>query len=275
MHIKSILIASDLSARSDRALQRGFLLAHELDAQVQVVSIIDDSVPESLALELVDKFRAHLEASAKSIAENLPYTIHIETGDPIARLVEFVNSAEVDLVVMGRHRARRVFDGLRKTTVESVVSQSLTPVLLVTDPVQHGYARVLAPVAFSAACRQAVTTALSVAPEATYRVFHAWMAPFEGLTGGKTSDYARAVQRETAEQSATWSAGLPTKLPKVDLVQNGVGTSCYNEIKTFAPDLIAVGATTRTLSFTGLGSFAAELLRDPPADLLIARGAEY
>jgi nucleotide-binding universal stress UspA family protein len=165
-------------------LQRGFLLAGELGARVRVVSIVDDSVPEGLVTDLAQKCRAHLEASAQSLAGEVPYEILVEIGDPITRLVDIVNSAEVDLVVAGRHRDRGLLDGLRQTTVESVVAQSLTPVLLVTDPVHGSYGRVLAPVAFSSACRHAVRTALFIAPHAAFRLFHLWMAPFEGLTGG-------------------------------------------------------------------------------------------
>lgn len=275
MHIESILIASDLSARSDRALQRGFLLASTLRARVRVLSIIDDSVPDNLAADLVEKCRTHLEASARSLAGEVPYEILVETGDPITRLVEFVNDADVDLVVVGRHRDRGLMDGLRQTTVESVIARSLTPVLLVTDPVHGSYGRVLAPVAFSSACRHAVRTALGIAPEATFRLFHLWMAPFEGLAGGPSSNFARQVQRETAAHAAAWTDGFAATLPKVALVHDGLGSGCHQEITSFAPDLIAVGANTRRLSFTGLGSFTAELLRTPPTDLLIARGSEY
>lgn len=274
MRIKSILVASDLSARSDRALQRGFLLAGQLDAKVIVVSIVDDTIPENLVADMTDKYRTHLEASAQRLAGNVPCEIRVETGDPITRLVDIVNSAEYDLAVVGRHRNRGFLDGLRRTTVESVVSQSLTPVLMVSDPVHAGYERVLAPVAFSTACRQAVTTALELAPEATFRLVHLWMAPFQGLTGGRSSDFARAVRRETAEQAAAWGKGLPASLPTVDLVHDVVASGCHKEVRNFTPDLISVGANTRSLSFTGLGSFTAELLRDPPTDLLIARGGE-
>lgn len=275
MPMKSILIASDLSARSDRALQRGFLLARQVGARVTVAAIIDDTLPGPLATDLAARCRAHLDASARSMGEDVPHDIHVEIGDPVPDLVALVNAADVDLAVFGRHRDRGVLDGLRQTTVESVVSQSLTPVLLVTDPAHGPYTRVLAPVSFSSACRQAVTTALRLAPDATLRTFHAWMAPYEGLTGGQTSDYARAVRRETEEQATAWSKGLPATLERVVLVHESVGPACEREIATFSPDLIAVGANTRSLSFTGLGSFTAGLLRAPPTDLVIARGAEF
>ncbi len=274
MPMKSLLIASDLSERSDRAMQRGFLLAAEMGAKVTIISIIDDSAPEWLVAELTDKSRRHLEASAAALGQDVAYEIAVERGDPISRLIEVVNSDDCDLLIVGRHRSRGLFDGLRPTTVESVVSRSLKPVLLVVAPVHGAYGRVLVPVAFSQACHQSVRHALRLAPEATYQLFHAWMAPFEGLAGGRASDYARAVERETAAQAATWAAGLPKSLPKIDLVHESVASGLHREIRSFSPDLLAVGANTRSVSFTGLGSFTADLLRDPPTDLLIARGAE-
>ena len=42
---KHILMASDLSPRSERALRRAFLLAEEFDAKLTVLSIVDSDLP--------------------------------------------------------------------------------------------------------------------------------------------------------------------------------------------------------------------------------------
>lgn len=274
MPIKSLLIASDLSERSDRAIQRGFMLAAEMGARATVVSIVDDSLPEELIAELERRSRDLLHATASSLAGNVEFEIIVRRGDAISQLVEIVNSGGFDMAVVGIHRSRGVFDGLRPTTVESVVSQSLRPILLVAAPAHAAYGRVLAPVGFSPACQRAVEVSLCLAPKAAFRLFHAWMAPFEGLTGGASSDFARAVQRETAAQATAWSASLPASLAKVDLIHDSVAQGLSREMKSFAPDLLAVGANTRAVSFTGLGHFTADLVRDPPCDVLIARGSE-
>lgn len=183
--IKSLLIASDLSERSDRAIQRGFMLAAEMGARATVVSIVDDSLPEELIAELERRSRDLLHATASSLAGNVEFEIIVRRGDAISQLVEIVNSGGFDMAVVGIHRSRGVFDGLRPTTVESVVSQSLRPILLVAAPAHAAYGRVLAPVGFSPACQRAVEVSLCLAPKAAFRLFHAWMAPFEGLTGGR------------------------------------------------------------------------------------------
>jgi nucleotide-binding universal stress UspA family protein len=113
-----------------------------------------------------------------------------------------------------------------------------------------------------------------LAHDATYNFCHAPTAPFEGLTGGRASDYPHDIKRETEEDVASWSRSMPSDLPKVELTHDGAGLSPQTARREIAPDLIAVGATTRGMSLAGLGSFTVELVRDPPADILIARGAK-
>ncbi|GGL81625.1 universal stress protein [Wenxinia marina] len=274
MALTSLLVASDLSERSDRALQRAFRLAGEHGARVRVLTVVDDGGPEELVADIVERSRGHLEAAVAAIAGEVEHEIVVERGDPLSRLVEAVNEGDADLVVVGRHRSRGVFDRMRPTTVENVVARSLKPVLLVVAPALGPYQRVLSPVTFVPACRHAVEKALILASDATFRLFHAWIAPFEGLTGGRRSAYARAVERETAAQAAAWAELLPPSLPKVELVHDAAGESLVREMRRFSPDLIALGANARDLSFTGLGAFTAALVRDPATDTLIARGAE-
>lgn len=269
----SILIASDLSDRSERALKRGFGLARAVGAEVTLVSIVDDSLPDRIATEMERKSREHLEAAARDLGEGVPCTILIEQGDPLSRLIELVNAPETDLTVVGRHRRRGFLDGFRKTTVESVVSQSRKPVLMAVEPVTGPYARVLAPTAFSNACLGAVRAAHTIAPGAEMRIIHAWCAPFEGITGGEKTAYAREIERESREAAKLWSAPLPEGLPEVELIHGALGATIYAELRRSSPDLLALGASTRALSFTGLGSFVADIVRDPPTDLLISRGA--
>ena len=153
-NIQSIVIASDLCERSDRALQRRFLLAREPGACVTLVSIVDDSAPESLAEELVEKCHAHLEASAANLAGDVGHEVRVEVGDPIPRLVDIVISGGFHLTGVGRHCSRGLFDGVRQTTLESVVSRSRM-VLMAVSALIAEYTRVLAPVSFSSACQQA------------------------------------------------------------------------------------------------------------------------
>lgn len=64
MTIRRIMIASDLSERSDRALRRGLSLAAGVNAEVTLVTIVDEAFPVEIADDLLAKCRNHLAAAA-------------------------------------------------------------------------------------------------------------------------------------------------------------------------------------------------------------------
>lgn len=267
----SILVTSDLSDRSERALRRAFKLAGSMDAELTLFSVADESLPTDLCDLLASRSQEYLEAFAKEAGNNSKPKIIVERGDPTTRLAEMANNPAFDLVIFGRHRTGRFFDGFRKTTLESVASLALNPLLIVVNPSHQDYRRVLAPTAFSRACHRAVETAIKVAPDAELRMIHAWNAPFEGLTGGKDSSYAKTIAKETKDLAEDWSTNLPADLSPVDLIHGGIGPAVAELVNSWHPELLAIGAHTRSLSISGLGSFTSELLRDPPTDLLITR----
>ena len=61
--MEKLLVATDLSARSDRALQRALALAHQLGATLEVIHIVSDTMPVRIA--------ERYEASARTTIERL------------------------------------------------------------------------------------------------------------------------------------------------------------------------------------------------------------
>ena len=262
-----ILIATDLSDRSDRAVARGFRLADALGAEATLYAVVDDALPRAAREAMVERSEAHLRASLGDRA----HMIRVDTGQVVETLVGRVNEGDVDLLVTGRHRARALFDAWRPATVESVIRHSRAPVLMVSRPAHDDYRRVLAPIAFSKACLAAVEIARKLAKGADFALHHAWTAPFEGLTGGPQSSLASAVEAEIAELAREWSDRLTAPRLEVEMLHGTLGAVFTEQCRKVDPDLIAVGAHTRPASPTGLGSFAADLVRNPPSDLLFAR----
>lgn len=64
----SILVTSDLSERSDRALGRAFKLADSMDADLTLCSVVDDSLPENLTNDLMKRSKEFLKAKADDLA---------------------------------------------------------------------------------------------------------------------------------------------------------------------------------------------------------------
>lgn len=272
-----LLVASDLSARSDRALRRGLALAKAHGAKVDVVTVVDADLPGEVvtdSLALKQKALTGIVA-AEPLAAEVEVTVKAIAGDPVETLPGLAKEGGYDLVVVGRHRARGFLDMLKETTVERLVRSLSTPVLLVVDPTVGPYERVLAPVAFSPACAASLRVVRELVPEAELSILHAVHIPFAGLTNeGPNGGLAEAVNREEVEAMKLWMGAedLPDDLPEVQFVRGGVGTVIQGQIEAIRPSLIAVGAHTRNgpALFT-LGGSAAELVRNPPCDVLLAR----
>jgi nucleotide-binding universal stress UspA family protein len=259
-------------------MRRALLLARALGARLDVVHVIDDDLPADLAAE---KRRVAEQALTRALAG--PEAAGVETGiavlegHPAAVIAREAEARDALLVITGQHRARPFLDMLRETTVERMVRAIARPVLLVAAPAEAPYAKVLVPVAFSPACATAVRMARDIAPGATMHLFHAVHVPFAGLMDASGQrDVTRTVLADDATACDRWQSDhhLPADLAQPEIVAGGFGTLMADRVARLRPDLIALGAHTRSgLSLFTLGGTAAELLRDPPCDLLLARPA--
>ncbi|MBT8425300.1 MAG: universal stress protein [Silicimonas sp.] len=270
--MKQIVIATDLSERSDRALERGLELASALNAECTVVSVVDESLPADIANDVrrskEARLRDYLDAHKGGSA-----SVDVRIGDVVPGILGMAADLDADLLVLGLHRQREFMDAFRQTTMERIVALSRHPVLLVRDAVTGPYERVLVAVNFSKACAAAVSAAGRIAPGAEMVRLHALHVPFAGLTGGKNSSMAKAVRREAESMASVWKSDHGLGDEGLEIVTGSVHEVLDRKLGSFSPQLLAIGAHNRSgPGFHRIGSFAAELIRHPPVDLLVARG---
>ncbi|SHI61834.1 Universal stress protein family protein [Shimia gijangensis] len=270
----TILVATDLSERSDRAIERALRIASEQKAKCHVVSVVDDALPVEISNNLADSISERLLSLLDGKAPDADTEVTVLRGETIEMLTRFASLHEADLMVLGLHRPRIFLDGLRETTMERLVASSMVPVLLVTDAPDAPYRNVLIPISFSPACAAAIHTVKQLAPVADVTAFHALHVPFAGLTGGADdTDMARAATQDASKMRDQWMAAvtLPEGTPKPKIVTGSVRFMMEEKLSELKPDLLAIGAHTRSgFAIRRLGGFAAELVRQPPVDLLIS-----
>lgn len=271
-----ILVATDLSARSDRAVQRALRLSAKLKLPCRIVSVVDNDLPDDLIEERVTGVAQRLNRLVESLAKaGRKVTSAVITGDPDQAILEQAEAHDASLLVVGLHRARPILDLFRDTTMVRIVRGSLRPVLLVKDRADDDYARALVPVSFSPSCAAALRMARTIAPGAELRSYHAVAIPYSGLTGeGPDSDTARALSAEAAKERDAWLATLDPAIQKAEIeIMIGGRTETMARMTADRPDLVAVGAHTRSgLAPNELGGFVTDLIVWPPCDVLVARG---
>jgi nucleotide-binding universal stress UspA family protein len=136
--IRRILLATDLSPASDGAAVHALDLAHDLGADLLVLSVID---PNSARLagrskERIDQLRAGREQAAQGLVgrgrqAGVQVSFLIWEGEPGEAIVDAAASEQVDMVVVGSHgrgSMSRLFIG---SVSEYVVRHAPCPVLVV------------------------------------------------------------------------------------------------------------------------------------------------
>jgi len=280
--MKRLLMATDLSARSDRALERATKLAHEVGAQLTIVHVVDEDLPARLADTHANaakqEIRDHLDRVAPK--DDVRIAIEVAFGKAYTSILEFSENIDADLVIVGMHRENALKDMFRGTTVERIVRASDVPTLLVKDRVSRPYRRVMVGVDFSVYSRRAVEFAVKFVPNGEFHLVHAYEVPFKGFLRGL--DTRREVSKnhqigfETMieEEMATFLSSLHPSQPRLKriLEEGMVRDVIHRQISRLEPDLLVIGTHGRTgVAHAFLGSVAEDLLRDPPCDVLAVK----
>jgi nucleotide-binding universal stress UspA family protein len=278
--VKQILMASDLSARSDRALQRALALARRRGASLEVMHVVDDSLPPAIREQQASDARALIAQLLGAIpgSAEVRTTIEIARGSAHDAILERAASINADLIVLGitRYSVYELFHG---TTAERVVRLSRFPVLLVKEPAIEGYSRVLIASDGSPAALRAMATAIAVAPDAEFFLLHAIHVPFKGLLGPEAQQSVRAEKAAHFDrtlknefQSQVENVGIePPKWTTV--IEDGeIHTVIRDQISKLRPGLLALGTHGRAgLRHLLIGSVAANMLSDPPVDVIVVK----
>lgn len=192
--INRILIATDLSAPSRHAVERGLQLAAEHGSQCTVMHALElDAVDSLLAMlgEGVAALKQKLDEDANAALAQLieqakaKRKVKVEgrvlSGPPLKTILEHAAILDAELLVLGAQGE----SFLRHTLLGSTASRLLRrtfrqPVLVVKQMPHEAYRRLLVSIDFSPASLQAIQMGRRLAPQAEIILFHALELPFEG-----------------------------------------------------------------------------------------------
>ncbi|WP_395334037.1 universal stress protein [Novosphingobium sp. BL-8H] len=171
----SILVATDLSARSDRAVDRAFELGRDLGMTVDVVHVLKaeghDGLPE---LALKNRVRETLPEEGEAAEVLIP------EGSPPSTIARVASERGAALIVAGVARFNQISDYFLGTAVDYLIRHAEVPVLVVKQRPRRLYRRILAPTDFSPASKAAILAAARLFPDAAIRVVHVFHVGFEG-----------------------------------------------------------------------------------------------
>ncbi len=279
--MKTIMVATDFSERSDRALRRATLLARHVGAGLDLVHVVDDDQPERIVeseREAAGRLLGEQAATLRGV-DGVSCKTQVVLADPFAGIVQATRDREPDLLVIGPHRRQLLRDAFVGTTAERTIRSVSCPVLMANAPPAGAYRQVLLTTDLSDGSRAAVEAfaALGIAPKASASILYVFDVPLLGLAMGQsvsTSERERVLDRERQEaerQLAGFMAPYPADLAEAIVRPDVSGPA--NEILAAATDneagLVVVGTRGRSgLARLILGSVAEEVLRNARLDVL-------
>ena len=145
--LKRILVPTDFSEPSERALDYARALAPALGCTVDVLHVIEEPFVHGWTVEgyvaNLPEFRSSLEARAReelakgvpeSVEEHSRFSVAVRFGNPFTEIARYAEEARIDLVVMGTHGRGGVAHLLLGSVAERVVRTAPCPVLTVRAP---------------------------------------------------------------------------------------------------------------------------------------------
>lgn len=275
-----ILLATDLTPRSDRPLDRSAQLAGEWKAELVALNVLNLSALPDQALawasgtegeRLLHNARKQLLRDLSDL--NVRATARTAWAGDVANIIRDV-SEEIDagLVVTGVTRGELTGVFPLGSTVARLARLLSTSLLVVRARARAPYRRVIIATDFSETSREALQAAVRLFPRQDLTLYHAHELPLSGLMGHVPPPQSLGdIERECAAFMAE-SALPPNVLVRPVIEQGPITTTLPLYVRENEIDLVMMGAHGRRgiLSFL-LGSTAAKLLDWLPCDAMVVR----
>ena len=281
---RTLLIATDLSARCDRAFDRAVRLAAVWGARLIAVTVVERSaVEQPFAGELppwrragnpIERATARLRAHAAGVGTEMGMIV--ETGDPADVIARVAAEQDCDLIVCGIPRDETLVRFGLGSAVDRLLRRTAIPLLIARKRPAGEYGSIVAGTDFSPHARHALETAIRWFPGCPTTVLHTFDLPFAGMVADRD---AMAQQfRQSAETNCAAfldSADIPAsaRASVTTLVEQGAPEQIFKLFaENFDTDLVVLGAAPRSAALDFLiGNTATQIMGRLSCDTLIVR----
>jgi nucleotide-binding universal stress UspA family protein len=279
--VSRILVATDLSTRSDRALRRATLIAKRLGSSLGLVHVVEADQPRRMIEAERLEAQAVLEETVRTscTVDGVAADVRVVVDDAPSGILSAAEDFNAELIVLGPHRSqfRDVFAG---TTVERVVRRSRFPLLVAVQPPSSSYERTLLAFNFDDASEAAARGALGMGifERTAVTIMHAFDAPAAGMMRRSMvepdaiEDYVADERAGALKRLHEYAAklGLPATNRSVVAITSSPARSIFESARDERSDLVVLGTSKKSgVKRVLIGSVTEQVLRDAERDILI------
>lgn len=276
-------MATDLSPRCDRALDRAVALADDWAARLVIVHVLEDVLERDRDPKVVSWRQPPdpVSLAARRLYENVGPVIQkaevvIAEGDPAEVIARMAAERECDCIVTGTARDEILGRFFLGTTVDRLLRKASQPVLIVRSRPRGPYKQIGVALSFDVPSRHALETALRLFPRALLTGFHAYEASVSGLLAN--SDQFLRERRETVTEdyraflrTVTYPGPLDERVRA--FIELGTPAELMRQgVRDLGIELVVTGTRGRSAFIEALiGSVAREIRAEVPCDVLVVR----
>jgi len=285
---RHLLLATDLGARSDRALDRAVILAREWNAKLTIVHAVDaqqnaDDLRKAWDAPSWRRQPDPVKVAAARVHADLPDLdiqpdIVVEAGEPAEVVARTAKRIGADLIVIGVARDEALGRRLLGDTVQRLVHKAPVPLLIVRNRPKRMYGKLVVATDFSPSSAAALRRAAGFFPNAEFTLFNGYSIPYSGIletwnVRDEFDDWGRkACEKFLSETDLP--EGFAARATR--LIEPGEPERLLTELVSGGRvDLTVVGSHGGgALYEMFIGSTAKRIIDEVPGDVLLVRAPE-
>lgn len=262
----SITVATDLSARSDRAFDRGVQLAGQFGAKLIIVHALKPKQELSFQTQKARTIRS-LERVTADLGFPIEYVIEYAPAPELVAQVALEQASR--MIVLGPARHDNVSAFFLGTAADYLVQRATAPVLLVKERPLAPYDGLVVATDFSDRSRHALVTAATLFEPVPATLVHAF--------GNVETETLLASYEKWSSDRMTELIACPDVAPLRDrlytcTIESGRAYAIEKASRQYRHPLAVLGAHDwGRVARAVLGRRASRLLADIPGDILIIR----
>lgn len=277
-----LLLATDLSERSDRAFDRALMLARDNRAKLVVLNVVDEALPKDMRLRQSEEAHEFIkeQVAASKARGQADVEIRIVRGHDYKTIIDQARDSDAHLVILGTHRADALVDSFVGATMGRVLRYGNRSVLVVKSKPRRPYRNILVGTDLSDASQYALEFAIRLFPDAKFSLLHVFSRPV-AKSIRQDREFEKLLQRseETlTRMAATTSERMTRELETNEVVVTPIFEAGHplltinRHIETHKHDLVVVGTHGQSGWKTAvLGSTTQSMLASAPGDVLAVR----
>lgn len=289
VNMKTLLLATDLNANSDRAFERALKLAKEKNAKL-IIFHVTSAFPDDKRKKWADYHLQNAEELIRSFLseyeESKLLDVSIEVvpgGEPFSLIIEKAHSCDADLILMGLHGKSKFMDLFLGTTVARVMRKGMKPILMVRNKPIGAYRKIISGIDFSVGARAALRTAMSLSPTAHFHLFHAFDIPVTvdsmALVYSEMHDVTENAHKKSFESFIQAEkeflidtyGGISAQITS-KLEQGEAASLLIQHTRNYEAELLTIGGHGKQdFLSAAIGGTAEYILSHPPCDVLVAK----